>query len=149
MPRDMFFLVAIGLIAVAIVTGGSPFSPPPGPNPVPADVAALRAAFGSGNQDSLRFSCLCDAIAKQLERDLSLPVERRRLSTGAKVNAFRAEVRKEYLSDSLAAKYPALSPFLQQFFATRVGEYDEKLDDTKGQNWVRAFRELAAAARAV
>lgn len=125
----------------------TPPAPAPGPAPNPADVQQLRSAFGeAGQADCVRFAALCNAIGGRLDADTKLPADRRRLKTSGALNDFRRQVREDYLGDSLTGKYPLLTDFLRQFFASRVGEFDEKLGDPQRAAWSAAFRDLAAAA---
>lgn len=151
---DRRYLLAAAVAAVAWLSlESSPAPAPgpmPGPTPNPADVQQLRAAFGAteaGRLDCLRFGVLCAAIGDRLEADTRLPPERRRLKTSGQLNDFRRQVREDYLgSQALNATYPLLADYLRAFFTARVGDMDEKLDDTRRQQWAVAFRDLAAAA---
>lgn len=149
---DRRYLLAAAVAAVAWLSlESSPApAPAPGPTPNPADVQQLRAAFGAndvGRLDCLRFGVLCSAIGDRLEADTRLPAEQRRLKTSGQLHDFRRQVREDYLgAQSLNATYPLLADFLRAFFTSRVGDMDEKLDDTRRQQWAVAFRDLAGAA---
>jgi len=141
--------VGVALLAAGGDTAPTP-TPTPGPAPNPADVQQLRAAFGdteAGRFDCLRFGVLCAAVGDRLDADTKLPADKRRLTTAGKLNDFRRQVREDYLGAPLTGKYPILADFLRQFFESRVGEFDDKLDDTKRAAWSKAFSDLAAAAQ--
>ena len=123
--------------------------PLPGPKPAGPDLVTVfrGAPQGQGSADAVKFAALCRAIEQRLTKERTLPDDKRRLTTGTRIDDFRLQVRIDYM-DSLSfnVKYPGLKSVLVEWFDEQVGKSGGKIDDAALDKWVGAFKQLADSA---
>lgn len=142
-------LLILAAIAVTVFTNLPSFGPSPlVPDVKPAgpDLVAVFQAAGpaQGRTDAAKFGFLCRAIERRLTKERTLPEDKRRLTTGVRIDDFRAQVRVDYLDgNSFNAKYPGLKPVLVEWFEAQVGKSGKRVDDAQLDKWITAFKQLA------
>lgn len=142
------------LVLAALAAVGMSFIPAAGPVPLPfpnvrpdgPDLVPVfqSAGAGQGRTDAAKFGFLCRAIESRLTKERTLPEDKRRLTTGVRIDDFRAQVRVDYLDgNSFNAKYPGLKPVLVDWFDSQVGKSGNRVDDAQLDKWIGAFKKLA------
>jgi hypothetical protein len=144
---------AILAVVLAVQSGGALPLPGPLPSPLPRpEGPELLAVFqsapqGQGKDDAVRFAALCRAIEQRLTKERTLPEEKRRLTTGVRIDDFRLQVRIDYMDAlSFNVRYPGLKLILADWFDGQVGKSGGKVDDAQLDKWIGAFKKLADSA---
>lgn len=145
-PTRVLILAAIAVVLLmnlpaSLVPDVVPDAKPAGPDLV---VVFQSAGAGQGRLDAAKFGFLCRAIEQRLTKERTLPEDKRRLTTGVRIDDFRAQVRVDYLDgNSFNAKYPGLKPVLVDWFDSQVGKSGKRVDDAQLDKWIAAFKQLA------
>lgn len=144
--RTKIMLAVAAMVAVGSWQGVAPLpNPIPTPKPDGPDLVAVfaNAPQGHGATDAGKFGAMCRAIESRLTRERTSAEDKRRLTTGIKIDDFRLQVRVDYMeSQSFNAKYPGLKPVLVEWFDVQVGKTAGKVDDAQLDKWIGAFRKL-------
>lgn len=143
--HNLLRLAAAGLCLWYLTAGGCRQSVPP-----PDDAPDLVAAFATNDSaleartDALTLGELCRSIADVIEYDGQL--EQPRLTTGVQLDRLRRWAREYRLGGkSLAVKYPELPPILRGYLDAKVGTSGGPITAAQRQQWVAAYRTIAAA----
>ncbi len=144
----MLILAALAVVAF-VFQGQSHPSPLPTPRPDGPDLVAVfkNSPQGHGADDAAKFAGLCRAIEMMLTKERTSPDADRRLTTGARIDDFRLQVRVMYMDrQSFNVKYPGLKAVLVDWFDQQVGKSGGKVDDAALDKWIAAFKKLAESA---
>lgn len=146
----MLILVALAVVAYVFSGQSLPSPLPPSPRPDGPDLVAVfqNAPAGQGSVDAAKFAALCRAIESRLTKERTSTEDKRRLTTGVRIDDFRLQVRIDYMDGwSFNVKYPALKAVLETWFDAQVGKTASgKVDDAALDKWIAAFKKLADSA---
>lgn len=144
-PSLSLLRIAAAVFCVWYFAGGSCRKASP-----PTDAPDLVAAFATNDSaieartDALTLGELCRSIADVIEYDGQL--EQPRLTTGVQLDRLRRWAREYRLGGkSLAVKYPELPPILRGYLDAKVGTSGGPITAAQRQQWVAAYRTIAAA----
>lgn len=145
----MLILAALAVVAYVFSGQSQPSPTPPTPNPGGPDLVAVfqNAPAGQGSIDAAKFAALCRAIESRLTKERTNTEDKRRLTTGTRIDDFRLQVRIDYMDGwSFNVKYPALKTVLVDWFDAQVGKSAGKVDDAALDKWIAAFHKLGDSA---
>jgi hypothetical protein len=141
-------LIAGVLIGVAVICAAWPYAAP-SPAPLPESPLDLRGTFVGADAavDAATTAALLGELADAIEFDGTKAEPR--LRTGAAFDDLRTTARDlRCRGQTLGAKQPRVREAIKHYLEERVGTSGGPVDADGRATWVRAFREVAAAAEA-
>jgi len=142
-------LAAVALVAAAALTYVKPATPEPPVPPARPEAVDLRGKFVGMDaaRDAALVAALCGELADEIEWDAAQPEPL--LRTGLAFDELR--VRSRILlcrGESLGAKHPLARDAIEAHLTATAGTSGGPLDAAAKARWMKAYRDVAAAAEA-